>query len=458
MAGIFWRVTKLKYKDIIYPAITNFIDNLLTDIDSYIETVGEGDTEHLEDAYDALSTYQDEVTSVYLEEHDPCIKGIISNLSTQHFFHNFPVNRFSAFRKLLQLSVTVESDSGLNLDDEIGFAEDRFTLGEVQQPAIPQSILGYHNKNSIEDSLLFVNLNLQNIQTDISQSGLSNGLITLLIYHLCKDDIDFSKSYILHSIDVSSIAATSALKMNAALQGKIIHSEISIPTPSASTAQLERISAKSPYSQFEETLVILSEFNSATDLLRKYLSIYHIIESFMFKIPLVILGQGNHGNIFSLRDFRRLSEAVQDKELSALINIFKDQKKGAFWNRNISTFKFHEIIKTAAGKLTSMPEWDTNECNAFFKSLSINDNVTSIDYLTSLNEKAYCELIYKVRCAIVHNKETELHLSYSKINGTIAIFIEHILIKPLYTLISDLLTDVNSKVWYSGPELKLYQT
>lgn len=421
------------------------------------------DTEYLEEAHDLLNTHLEMITNTYIYSALPCLTSVYNDLETDQSFVNFPIDRLHKLKMILQLSSFVESDSGLDLDDDIGFSEDKFSFLQLDDHTIPRFIYGYHNINSLDDSLLFIDFNSSYSESNILESSLSNSLISLLIHHISKADIeghlDFSKAYILCSKNTSNTVAISALKMNAALQGHVIHTEISMQTLSASPIQLSRISAMHPYSQFEETLIILSEFNSTSDLLRKYLSIYHIIENFMFKIPLVILGKENNGNVFSLRDFRRLNEAVQDRELSALISIFKEQKKGAFWDRGIPSGIFSNLIRTAGQSLNNFPEWENTDCDTFLNKLQVNTGGrTSIAFLTDIGVKEYCDLLYKIRCAVVHNKETELHLSYFKINKTIAILIENIFIKPLHTLISDLLTDNSSTVWYSGPELKLYQT
>ncbi|MCX0440644.1 hypothetical protein [Aeromonas veronii] len=463
MGTVLWGDSKLKYSDIIYPAITKLIESLLVKIDEYIDTAVIDDTEYLEDAHDLLNTHLEKVTNTYINAAPPCLTSIYHDLEKDQCFVNFPIDRLNQLKIILQLSSFVENDSGLDLDDDIGFDEDNFSFLQLDDHTIPRFIYGYHNSHSIDDSLLFIDFSSKYSSSDFSESSLSNGLISLLILKISKADLegrlDFSKSYILCSKNTSNTVAISALKMNAALQGHVIHTEISMQKQSASPTQLSRISARHPYSQFEETLIILSEFNSTSDLLRKYLSIYHIIENFMFKIPLVLLGRENNGNVFSLRDFRRLNEAIQDRELLALTSIFKEQKKGAFWNRSISGGSFSNLVKTAAHNSTQVFEWDNTDCDIFLTKLQINTGGRpSITFLTNIEVKEYCELLYKIRCAIVHNKETELHLSYFKINKTIAILIENILIKPLHKLISDLLTDNSSTVWYLGPELKLYQT
>ncbi|EON93158.1 hypothetical protein MARLIPOL_03960 [Marinobacter lipolyticus SM19] len=453
----------MKYKDILYPAAIGWIDRLLASVDEYFE-VNEDPEEFVENSYDILDSCRDKIDNVYMEDlGDPCMMAVLDELEGESCFDGFPIEEdFIRLKKVLQLSGFIESDGDIDLDDDIVFDDAAFSLSECRGAFSNFSIFGYHNSARLKDSLVFIDLSARDLHSNMEDSGLSNGLIALLIKVMSKieedEGLDFSKAYILFSSEGSSMCAESALRMHAALQGKIIHTEISANSLTSSSVYLDRISPRDPYSQFEETLIVLSEFNSASDLLRKYISLYHVIENFMFKVPLANLGRDNNGDVFSLRDFRRLSEAVQGRELDALTNVFKKESYGNFWKRSVNGDSFENIVNGSIARLTAIQGWDTVDCNQFLSRLAIRGISSYTNLCNDLNVRKYCEIVYKVRCSVVHNKETELHLSYSNMNPTIAVFIEEALMKPLYALISDLLTDKNSKVWYTGPELRLYPT
>jgi len=66
-------------------------------------------------------------------------------------------------------------------------------------------------------------------------------------------------------------------------------------------------------------------------------------------------------------------------------------------------------------------------------------------------------LVYQVRCAIVHNKETEFHLTYASLDTTMKALIESFLIPSLEDICFSLIGCRNDKVWYSKQEIMLYQ-
>lgn len=447
----------MKFKDIIYPVATSRLTEIISYLDDHM--LNNGSTEQLEEAYDILERQLEKIKEVYEDQlGDPCLKNTLEEFETITFFNNSTLELYNKTKFFLLLCSFIESDTGLDLDDDIVFDPDKFGISQTVRKTLPQKVFGFNNVNN---SIVFIDLTSSIIESDLSNAGLSNGLIALLLHHMARADainnLSFTQAHVLCPIDSSSFVAESALKMYAALNGHIIHKEIQGKNLHASAVQLSRISPKDPFSQFEDTLIVLSEFNGATDLIRKYLSLYHIIEGFMFKIPIVALASKSNGNIFSLRDFRRLSEAVQEKELQALKDIFVDQNKGDFWQRNIGGKKFSAIISTAARSLSAQPGWVEAHCNYFLSRLMVTNCNSYSDICRNMNAKIYCELIYKIRCAIVHNKETELHLSYSNLNKAIALLIEELLIVPLHMLVSDLLTDKSSMVWYSGPSLQLYE-
>jgi len=76
------------------------------------------------------------------------------------------------------------------------------------------------------------------------------------------------------------------------------------------------------YQQWSDVLDVLSEYNSRDEVLLKYLTIYHVIENFMFKLPIVGLERQQIGRMFSIREFRRLYQKVEMAELDALKQLF----------------------------------------------------------------------------------------------------------------------------------------
>ena len=65
-------------------------------------------------------------------------------------------------------------------------------------------------------------------------------------------------------------------------------------------------------------------------------------------------------------------------------------------------------------------------------------------------------MVYAIRNAIVHNKETEFHLTYATLDSTICALIESFVIPCLEEICFALVGSQNDYVWYLNKELKLY--
>ena len=68
----------------------------------------------------------------------------------------------------------------------------------------------------------------------------------------------------------------------------------------------------------------------------------------------------------------------------------------------------------------------------------------------------FAQIIYLVRNAIVHNKETEFHLNYATLNDTIYSLIELFLMPTLEEICFGLIGKENAHIWYKNRELNLY--
>ncbi|WP_299181946.1 hypothetical protein [uncultured Neptuniibacter sp.] len=451
----------MKYKDVIYTSITDRIDRMLSSINDELET--NGDNETLEACSDVLNNVTDGITEVYMgNQAAPCLPNLYDEINTATCFSAVEIMDWDELLPLFKIAIEIEKDAAngiIDLENDVSLDEEKFCLAEYNGSELPFTAFGYHNQTHPINSVAYIKVQLDNLERDIDDGGFDNNLLGLLLHFLSKEEnLEFNQAYMLYNKNVpNSSAAESAMKMYAALQGRVIHIEkpsYKINTP---TQLLERVSPADSYNQFEETLIIISELNHSNDILGTFLSMYHVIESFMFKIPIVNLADSNGGNLFSLRDLRRLGEAVKDSEPTLLAKLFKEEEMGEFWEREINGTKFKDIVSSEISLFYTEPYWSDPDCEEFLSHLNIKNTNTYADLCTHLNADKYAKMLYKVRCAIVHNKETELHLSYFNINQTIEKVLNDALIKPLLLLISDLITDKSSKVWYTGPELKLYQ-
>ena len=121
---------------------------------------------------------------------------------------------------------------------------------------------------------------------------------------------------------IESAAVDAFVRLVILASGKPVHTPTNY-TNQPSLINPDVIHAGNMYQQWEDVLNVLSEYNSREEILLKYLTIYHVIENFMFKLPIVELERQQGGNMFSIRDFRRLYKQVEVAETTALQRLFK---------------------------------------------------------------------------------------------------------------------------------------
>jgi len=169
----------------------------------------------------------------------------------------------------------------------------------------------------------------------------------------------------------------------------------------------EEFICKKNYEQYEEILNIFHEYLNSTDPLWKFLLLYHIIENFSFRKPIV-----EH-----LRRKDKETDYIFVNELSLIYPEGRDEKK-----------VIEEAIKDLINNEKRLKE-----------NLNLNLNHELYKYAKhiyhklgnqNLNFKQFGELVYKIRNAIVHNKETEwLHINHNMLNtnNILKLFTEYLL-------------------------------
>jgi len=248
---------------------------------------------------------------------------------------------------------------------------------------------------------------------------------------------------------VDDQAVDSFVRLSVLASGKIIH------TPQNYNKPLQIIDADifqvgELYQQWNEVHTVLSEYNDRTETLLKYLTIYHVIENFMFKFPIVDLERKNDGKMFSIRDFRRLYTSTETSETGALKRLFdvilKEKARG------LVTFDKHLTTRWKGLIVTQQ----ISEMNTALALLGIKQKYAEFN-ATNCAE-IFSKIVYQVRCAIVHNKETEFHLTHSSFNSnnSFRILIEDFLLPSLEEICYSLIGKKNQHIWYGHKELQLY--
>lgn len=189
------------------------------------------------------------------------------------------------------------------------------------------------------------------------------------------------------------------------------------------------------YEQYFDIYDVLNELNQAPDLLTRFLKLYHVLEYFIYRVYLVELVNKVGRNKFFVREFINTSETMKKAEREAFINNF------------IKIFA-DDTIFIIAGLNPALVDPQT------IVFLTEHDLVKNFDVNST---KKIAELIYGIRCSIVHNKESQYHLTVSLHDDFILIIpLIHKLIEIFETLIVEKISTDHLRLKYPQRELNLF--
>lgn len=215
--------------------------------------------------------------------------------------------------------------------------------------------------------------------------------------------------------------------------------------------------------QFGDVQQVLSECFAENDVINRFLRLYQVLENFMVRIQIIEV-QDTVGTSFSVRDFRRLYSKVDRSESDSLMELFNKAM-------SIPTLIGNQTIASIIAT-----RWDQEIHNSAQQSIIISGLLRSIgNHLnksgvfttlqgrTSLNapqerHKLFSKIVYAFRNMIVHNKETEFHLTHTSIPQGIEIFMNKFLIPCVEDIVFLLLNGDRQIVWYQHPAIPLYKS
>lgn len=144
------------------------------------------------------------------------------------------------------------------------------------------------------------------------------------------------------------------------------------------------------YEQYIDVLDVMNEVNHTSDIVSRYLKIYHVLEYLTYRITLSeIVTNVNQSKSF-IRKIIQLSDSIKKSEREVFIANFKKLFNG---NELVFEARINPIL-TADNK---------RDIKELYLDVAYNPKTL----------KHNAELIYGIRCSIVHNKESELHITIS---------------------------------------------
>jgi len=189
------------------------------------------------------------------------------------------------------------------------------------------------------------------------------------------------------------------------------------------------------FTQFYEIFDVIDEYHHTTDIIIKYLKMYQIIEYLITRTVIVKIQNNQIINNLFLREISSLSK-LDDYDKKKVKQLFSnDETDLTNWFKSL--LDNNSSIKIFVERL--------------LKRSSIN---------TANNDEVYSALlgiIYQLRNAIVHNKESETHLTIHNIEqyeGALKFIKE--LLKKLENILFDKIANFENSIKYEKPYLELY--
>ena len=399
--------------------------------------------------------------NLIFEEFEP-LKDLLNRFLVD--FPDFPNHRIKEIQLIIKLftKISVESrDDYINLEEDI--VTDSFCLQEFEEEITSEGFV-YHDLTDLGNSIVLLDLNnLDGVDTLINDDSLTMELIFPLLSKIgnTSQTLNLSK-YVLINNNLNGqknrIFAYVALHLVRA--GKLVHSPYNYNLlPQVNPRR--KIVASNEYQQFSDSIAIISEYNYQKDILDKYLRIYHVVENFMFKSPLVALERKHNGRAFSIRDFQRMYFRISKSEISVLKKLFDDVLKLDY----SGSVKFQKFILDKLQALVNSAAISTDHLDKLLALLKIEKGEEFMVYRDiNLNtiSGAFAQLVYAFRNALVHNRETEFHLTHltltahPEINDSPKKILELFLIPVLEEIVFYLIIERNNIVWYNNPTISLY--
>lgn len=179
------------------------------------------------------------------------------------------------------------------------------------------------------------------------------------------------------------------------------------------------------YEQYFDIYDVLNELNQSPDILNRFLRLYHTFEYLVYRVYLVDLVNRVGTSRLFVREFINSAESMKKGEKESFV-------------KNFDKIFASDLVTSINPALNPV---SGGNVIAFLKDKKIVAN------FNSNNIKKIAEFIYGLRCCIVHNKESEYHISISNsddyqeiiplIRKTLEVF-EELVIKKISDNYSDI--------------------
>ena len=404
----------------------------------------------------SLKSLLKDIRKVYLNASEPPVYTKLIELfeDNKEIIEELNIINYRSHLFFFKIGAIVEES--IDQGHTISVNPKEFCLVEVSDMEFMDKAFCHFNNVEANKTIAYIafpniDLSVDNFSEIISNSSF-NGDALCLILNMWSDEISSGKYIITHNDSDSKNSAISALKLHLVINGRVIHEPV-ITQKSPESDIKSLINPSNKYQQFNEVIDILSEYNSRKEVLNKFISLYHVVENFMVRHPIVELEKRNNGRVFNMRDFKSLDLFLESSEKKNLDKLIKSSFRQVLLGKSIQEYSLDKFKG-----LEDNGSFDIDEFDDFATRLGLKKE----NYFSSTKGNvnafpaAVSKAIYFFRNAIVHNKETEVHISNETLSITVKTFITDFLFYVMERISFGLLIKENDCIWYRNSSLLLY--
>lgn len=457
--------------DLLHNHLLSLIKNLTIDgaaFEDYHNQLGDNDQNELLDISEKLSVEYKSITDAHSgNEFYSDYSNLISYLDTfKEKFSDYPNFRKDEIYALITLSQKLTSElSGtddLNLTEEVDTTI--FEIIPLSDEINKDTFFDFDSSNLTNSLLLFNIEQKEGFKQFIDSTTQGTHIFFYLLSKIGVDNQPLTqKKYVLVKTEFKDKPKVvwATLCLHIISKGAFVHNSFEYTSPPSISSNC-KIQLGKNYQQFSDSIDIISEYNFQKDILDKYLRIYHVLENFMYKSPLVSLERTAGGQVFSIRDFQRMYDKISDSELNMLVKLMSEIFPLPF--DSAQTFN----QKILANWTALIPTYfaDANNIDHLLKILNMKTtkgkDIDNAYVTTDSLPKFMGKLIYAFRNSMVHNRETEFHLTHLTltkhplIGDTARTILEKFLLPTIEELVFNLIIAENTIVWYDKSKLHLW--
>ncbi len=352
-------------------------------------------------------------------------------------------NRLTSDR--LDLDVPPDLD-GVRLDPHLNF-DVPFTADGT-----PLRAFAYEDTVNPQNSVSFLDLTTDLPASDFDQARFSWHLTSIICLLVGQADGKLAAGPYIISTSGDEEKRQVYLKYQLLLHGAVLTRPFASPQYNSVAGIPASLAIITDFRQFKEPFDILSEVNSRSTVLDTYLSSYHVLENYMIRTQIVAVERRTAGTLFGVRQFKSLGNAVSSAEIKHLTHLFT-----CSWNKTIGGQRLDHFTDACTTALWAKAAFDAAEFDSLLDRLEVKAAGAPLGSPATFRQHVP-KLLYAARSAIVHNKETEYHISNRELRTpTILITLTDLCIPVMQRLGFGLPSIVaDNPISYSQQHLSLY--